>query len=241
LLWVGVNFSVPGICAGCPYRGGYCPGVCQLYFAPFLSAVMYKGKERGSGARSFKVNLALEGNMEYRLSIKRILVDGTILSVLLSILIYGSLYVDPLMWVDDYPPDIQTAVGTVQVPLGRIIIVSVLSLGIIIGVVLRSNARLRRQNDGKLSYLTAFINSALILFFFAAWDLLILDWLIFVTIQPDFIVIPGTEGLAGYKDYWFHFKVSFLGWAQWISILVGGLILAGLSMIRLGGRQRSEA
>lgn len=179
--------------------------------------------------------------MEYRLSIKRILVDGTILSVLLSILIYGSLYVDPLMWVDDYPPDIQTAVGTVQVPLGRIIIVSVLSLGIIIGVVLRSNARLRRQNDGKLSYLTAFINSALILFFFAAWDLLILDWLIFVTIQPDFIVIPGTEGLAGYKDYWFHFKVSFLGWAQWISILVGGLILAGLSMIRLGGRQRSEA
>lgn len=61
LLWVGVNFSVAGICAGCPYRGGYCPGVCQLYFAPFLSVVMYKGKERGSGARSFKVSLALLG------------------------------------------------------------------------------------------------------------------------------------------------------------------------------------
>jgi hypothetical protein len=59
LLWVGVNFSVAGICAGCPYRGGYCPGVCQLYFAPFLSAVIYK--ERGSGPRSFKINLALLG------------------------------------------------------------------------------------------------------------------------------------------------------------------------------------
>jgi hypothetical protein len=45
--------------------------------------------------------------------------------------------------------------------------------------------------------------------------------------------------LAGYKDYWFHFEVSFLGWTQWISILVGGLALAGLSMIRLGGRRRS--
>jgi len=33
----------------------------------------------------------------------------------------------------------------------------------------------------------------------------VLDWLIFVTIQPDFVVIPGTEGLAGYKDYGFHF------------------------------------
>ena len=61
LLWVGVNVSVAGICAGCPYRGGYCPGVYQLYFAPFLSMVMYKDKERVSGARSFKVNLALLG------------------------------------------------------------------------------------------------------------------------------------------------------------------------------------
>ena len=53
-------------------------------------------------------------------------------------------------------------------------------------------------------------------------------------------MIPGTEGLAGYKDYWFHFEVSFLGWTQWISILVAGLVLGGLSMIRLGGRRRSE-
>jgi hypothetical protein len=92
-----------------------------------------------------------------------------------------------------------------------------------------------------LSFLTAFINSALIFLFFAAWDLLILDWLVFVTIQPDFVVIPGTEGLAGYKDYWFHFRVSFLGWTQWISILIGGLIMAGLSMVRIGGRQRPSS
>ena len=72
--------------------------------------------------------------MECRLSIKRILIDGTILSVLLSILIYGSLYVDPLMWVGDYPPDIQAAVGAVDVPLDRNIIVGLLFLGVIVGV-----------------------------------------------------------------------------------------------------------
>jgi hypothetical protein len=71
-------------------------------------------------------------------------------------------------------------------------------------------------------------------------SMLILDWLIFVTVQPAFVVIPGTEGLAGYRDYWFHFEVSFLGWTQWISILIAGLVLAGLSMIRLGGRRRPE-
>ena len=61
LLWVGVNVSVAGICAGCPYRGGYCPGACQLYFAPFLSMVLYKDAERGSGARSAKGSLASMG------------------------------------------------------------------------------------------------------------------------------------------------------------------------------------
>jgi hypothetical protein len=58
-LWVGINVSVAGICAGCPYRGGYCPGLCQLYFAPFLSKLIYK--EEGSGPRSFKLPLALMG------------------------------------------------------------------------------------------------------------------------------------------------------------------------------------
>jgi hypothetical protein len=61
LLWIATNVAIAGICAGCPYRGGYCPGVSQLYFAPFLSAMVYKDKEKSTGARSFKVNLALLG------------------------------------------------------------------------------------------------------------------------------------------------------------------------------------
>jgi len=173
-------------------------------------------------------------------SLKRILVDGTIMNLLLTIVVYGSIYVNPLFWVSDYPPDIQEAVGPVDVPIGQKLLVGVLLFCIVVGVPLYSNAKLRRQNNGKLSFPAAFANSALIAFFFAVWDLLILDWLIFVTIQPDFIVIPGTQGLAGYKDYGFHFEVSFLGWAQWISILVAGLVLGGLSMIRLGGKRRSE-
>ena len=61
LLWVGINFSVAGICAGCPYRGEYCPGLCQLYFAPLLSKVIYRNKKSSSGPRSFRVNLILLG------------------------------------------------------------------------------------------------------------------------------------------------------------------------------------
>jgi hypothetical protein len=173
-------------------------------------------------------------------SLKRVLVDGTVMNLLLTIVIYGTIYVNPLFWVNDYPPDVQEAVGPIDVPIGQKLIVGVLLLCIVICVPLYSNARLRRQNNGQLSFPAAFVNSALIAFYFAVWDLLILDWLIFVTIQPDFAVIPGTEGLAGYRDYWFHFEVSFLGWKQWISILVAGLVLGGLSMVRLGSKRRSE-
>ena len=57
LLWGTTNIAIVGICNGCPYRGGYCPGISQMYFAPFLSALVYKNKEGISSDRSFKVNL----------------------------------------------------------------------------------------------------------------------------------------------------------------------------------------
>jgi len=61
LLWVGVNFAVAGICVGCPYRGGYCPGLSQLYFAPFLSLVLYRDQESISPKRSFNNGLIFLG------------------------------------------------------------------------------------------------------------------------------------------------------------------------------------
>lgn len=61
LFWVAVNVPMAGICAGCPYRGEYCPGLCQLYFAPFLSTVLYKRKKREPGIHSFKIHLILLG------------------------------------------------------------------------------------------------------------------------------------------------------------------------------------
>ena len=83
--------------------------------------------------------------MKNQLSLKRILIDGTILSVLLTIIIYGSLGVNPAMWVHDYPPDIRALVGDVHVPPVQTIIVGVL-FGVAVGVVLYSNAKLRQQN-----------------------------------------------------------------------------------------------
>ena len=69
-------------------------------------------------------------------SLKRVLGDGTILSVLISIIVYGSIYVNPTMWIGDYPPDIQEAVGSVEVPTSQKLVVGVLFLCIGSGQVL---------------------------------------------------------------------------------------------------------
>ena len=73
--------------------------------------------------------------MRSQLSLKRVLIDGTILNILVSIIIYGSIYANPMTWVGDYPPDIQAAVGdAARVPLGQTAIVGVLCFGIVGGV-----------------------------------------------------------------------------------------------------------
>jgi hypothetical protein len=177
-----------------------------------------------------------------RVLLKRSLVEGMVLNLLITVLVYGAIWLNPLVHVADYPPDIQAAVGDAEPPTALATAEALLCVASVVVVVGWSNAKLRRQLGGRLPFWAAFANSALICFFFAVWDLVVLDWLIFVTIQPGFIVIPGTEGLAGYSDYLFHLRVSFLGWVQWVAILAGGLVLAGLAMIRVprrGGEGRS--
>jgi hypothetical protein len=61
LLWAATNISAIRICAGCPYRGKYCPGICQLFIAPFISTLIVRQKKIISPARSFRVDLALIG------------------------------------------------------------------------------------------------------------------------------------------------------------------------------------
>jgi len=62
---------------------------------------------------------------------------------------------------------------------------------------------------------------------FNVFDLLVLDWLLFCTIQPRFMALPGTEGMAAYGDYGFH-AVGFLKGT--VFSLVAGSLTAGLWM-----------
>ena len=60
-------------------------------------------------------------------------------------------------------------------------------------------------------------------FLFNLVDWLILDWLIFCTITPGFAVVPGTDGMAGYKNYAMHFR-GFVAGSVFSTVL--GLLIA---------------
>lgn len=163
---------------------------------------------------------------------RRILLDGTVLSALFGAFVVISLYVDARLWVQDYPPDIRAVIGdSLKAPLYERIIAGVLFLLVVFGGLLFSNRLLRRQLGVKFSFANSFVHTFLLFWFLNIFDVFIVDWLFFVTIQPDFVILPGTEGMAGYRDYYFHFHGSFLNWIPWTSSIIISAIVASVSFL----------
>jgi hypothetical protein len=156
------------------------------------------------------------------------LLTGLILSVVLMIVMSISLAVARDMWVGDYPPDIKQKYGPLSARAARLrpYIAAVFFLAVVAIPLLGLFALKARA--GAVPFLDALAFSGVALLVFNAFDLLILDWLLFCTIRPPWIVLPGTEGLAGYRDYRFHF-IGFLkglGFCALGALLVSGLWLA---------------
>ena len=141
------------------------------------------------------------------LSLQQTASDALIFNTLLGSLIVGTMKINPAIWANDYPPDIKEKFGAVDTKTKRqSIIVAIPFFLLTGGGLIWSNIKLKRHNQGRLSFQAAFLNAyALIL---SGWffDLTILDWFMFVRHTPDFVVLPGTEGMAGYDDYGFHLR-----------------------------------
>jgi hypothetical protein len=158
--------------------------------------------------------------------ISHALLYGIILSGVLFTLILGLVRINPEIMLKDYPPDIQAKYGSMSERSKRQRIpVAILVLVVMIGIVTLSFNGLGTNAHGDLSFFTAFIHLFVMFSVFNLLDWLILDWLIVVTIRPSFIILPGTEGLAGYEDYGFHFRGFLIGT---VITLVASLLVAAI-------------
>jgi hypothetical protein len=166
---------------------------------------------------------------DYSIAIQTGLIYGVVFSLLFSALLLVMIKINPEMMLNDYPPDIKARYGPMSEEIKRKRKPFILLFFVIVfGIPLLSIYQLDRMMAGIPGFLEIFINIFVLFMFFNIVDLLILDWLIFCTITPKFIVLAGTEGMAGYKDYGLHFRGFLIGC---VISFVSALIFAGLASL----------
>ena len=146
------------------------------------------------------------------------LVFGVVLASILFAMILVVVRINPEIMLRDYPPDVQAEHGPMRDRSRRLrLLVATLVLAVIFGVIIASLTPIRDDAIGGRLFPTIFVHFFVMLTVFNVLDWLVLDWLIVVTIRPSFLVFPGTEDMAGYRDYAFHFRgFSLASRSRWL-------------------------
>ena len=154
---------------------------------------------------------------------------GVIFGVVFSIamLIIGR--VNAEMILNDYPPDVRAKFGPMSEKTRKQANLASLPLLATLGLVVVLGLGQLRNITGELTFLNTFIVSTVIFQMWNLLDLVLLDWFLLMTLKPRFMILPGTEGMAGYSDYGFHFR-KFLNGIVFTLILSGVVTAIALGM-----------
>jgi len=154
---------------------------------------------------------------------------GVIFGVVFSIamLIIGR--VNAEMILNDYPPDVRAKFGPMSEKTRKQANLASLPLLATLGLIVALGLGQLRNLTGELTFLNTFIVSTVIFQMWNLLDLVLLDWFLLMTLKPRFMILPGTEGMAGYSDYGFHFR-KFLKGIMFTLILSGVVTTIALGM-----------
>jgi hypothetical protein len=148
-----------------------------------------------------------------------VLLYGALLSISLSILIMAMLVRNPRLMLHSYPKDVCAAVAP-KTPAERRESVWWAAIFLTLTAAFPLGATLVSKRNGG-DFLETAVTAFGVVFVFNLIDWLVLDWLIFCTITPGFVVLPGTAGISGYKNYGMHLR----------GFMVGSLLSAVLGVV----------
>jgi hypothetical protein len=171
-------------------------------------------------------------SIKTELSIPLLLRDGLTMSLVVGGLVLGSLRYNPEMWLQDYPPDVKAKFGPMSERARREQRIFLVPFFVtFFSIPLRSAQRLKAKNGGALSFKAAFVHCFLLYELFVLFDTFVID-LGLVKLQPKWMVLPGTEGMAGYKDFDHTLKVTYFSPGPWLGAVIISLIVAGVVTLR---------
>jgi hypothetical protein len=157
--------------------------------------------------------------------VTRALEFGLALSAVLFGLLLLILLVNPEILLNDYPPDIREQWGPMRAHTKRQrVLIAGLFLVVGVGFVVWSLESFRSVVTRDVTFAAAFTHFTVMFGTFNILDWVVLDWSL-VYWQPRFVVLPGTEGMAGYRSYWFHFRGFLIGIPI---VLMGSALLAAI-------------
>ncbi|MBN1163730.1 MAG: nitroreductase [Candidatus Krumholzibacteriota bacterium] len=163
------------------------------------------------------------------LNLGKTILDGAILSLAASICLIAILRFNPRLFLQDYPKDVRDQVSPkTDKEKRQSLLVGIPFLVLLVAVPFISTLSLKRGFGDEAVFLQLFWNAFGVGFIFNLFDLLVLDWLMFCYITPGFLIIPGTRGMKGYKDYGYHFRAFIIGT---VLSLMAGLVIAGVVML----------
>jgi len=158
--------------------------------------------------------------------IGKILLHGAILAGLASLLLMSAVVYNPRFAQRGLPGDIKEKVPPLtKGERRRALFFAIPFFVLIFGGPFLSGLSIAIQAHGTISFIEIAIHVFGVGLVFNLVDLVLLDWLIYCTITPRFVVIPGTEGMAGYKDYLFHLRAHVRGTGLQVILT---LVLVGL-------------
>lgn len=140
-----------------------------------------------------------------------------------SLILAVGAFVSPGAMAHDYPPAIRERYG----PKTRrdrtvTVVMSILLAILMLGSPVVAMIALRDALGGDVGFLDGLVVGTTVVALMNVFDLLIIDWLLFCTIQPSFVVLPGTRGMPEYRDYSFHWKVLVPRPIPWPLLLIPG-------------------
>src|SRR6185503_6607157 len=117
------------------------------------------------------------------------------------------------LWVNDLPPRARALVPPLTAAERRDRnVVAALFLLVIVATTTWSAARLIDRHGGTVSFATAFGHFLAVFFLFNLFDLVVIDWLMLLVLQPAFLrrlSVPGLTYMETVGGYGYHF-VGFL-------------------------------
>ncbi|OUC91600.1 hypothetical protein [Streptosporangium minutum] len=152
---------------------------------------------------------------------------GLAVSVLFTLALLAGFLAGRDFLVDAYPPAIRERYARPKSARGRRV---ALHFGVIfwgacfLPLLVVALLDLRATTGGDLGFLPAAACAAIVSATMSAYDLVVIDWLVFAGLRPRLMTLPGTEGMKEYRDLRFHLVQGLKGSPL---ILVVGLAAGG--------------